>query len=41
MKKICFTLVGIVLFLIIPVVHAESKYLYDVLKDEAKSGGLA
>lgn len=41
MKKICFTLVGIVLFLIIPVVHAESKYLYDVLKDEAESGGLA
>ena len=41
MKKICFVLFFIFLFLIIPVVHAESKYLYDVLKDEAESGGLA
>lgn len=28
--------------LVLPMlVNAESKYLYDVLKDEAKSGGLA
>ncbi len=41
MRKIYFTLISIFLFLVIPVVHAESKYLYDVLKEEAESGGLA
>jgi len=41
MKRICFVFIAILLFFMIPVVHAESKYLYDVIKEEAESGGLA